>query len=173
MNFKAFMFDSTYQIITWVLIALAVGSIFYYKSQGSNRGIIWSIVALIIFIALMVGMIADRYVSEDQDTETSPADRPWLSIEITPNGPITYQGTESATIPLSYRITNTGRSPANNVQLKVDVVFPTFGSNPLVKQQQICEQSGGIPFPSAVIFADRIFVGPYRRGQRNEKIFYR
>jgi hypothetical protein len=61
MNIQDFLFDSIYQVVTWVCIALAIGSIFYFASKSSNRGVMWSITALLCFVTIMIGIMADRH----------------------------------------------------------------------------------------------------------------
>src|SRR5438093_229339 len=59
-NIADFLFDSSYQVVTWVLIALCIGAIFYYAGKDNGRGILWSGIGLLFSIILMIGIIADR-----------------------------------------------------------------------------------------------------------------
>jgi hypothetical protein len=77
MKFSDFLFESIWQVITWVCICVTGGFFVSYciKGQGQGRGIMWSGIFLSIFTLLMIGMVADRIffqVSEKQ--------RPYISI---------------------------------------------------------------------------------------------
>jgi hypothetical protein len=84
MNISDFLFESIYQIVTWVFIALSIGSIFYFANQGNKKLVMWSVIGLICFTLIMIGIIADRQLfrtaSPSQKSETAK-DRPELSIE--------------------------------------------------------------------------------------------
>jgi hypothetical protein len=152
MKVRAFVFDSAYQVVTWVLIAVAIAALFLCVSKGNHKGILWSAVALLICVEIMVALIAERYIAPD--APQLPSDRPWLSVEVMPDGPITFQNGTQATIPIKYRLTNMGRAPANDVRMKSDIVFPVFGSLPIARQRQIAQQprAASLPFSSGVVF---------------------
>jgi hypothetical protein len=152
MKLRAFLFDSAYQVVTWVLIALAIAALFLFLSKGNHKGILWSVIALLVCVEVMVGLIAERYMTPD--APRPPIDRPWLSVEVIPDGPITFQNGTQATIPIKYRLTNMGHSPANDVRIKSEIVFPAFGNLPIDRQRQIAKQSrsASLPFSSGVVF---------------------
>ncbi|HEV3099881.1 MAG TPA: hypothetical protein VGY75_09200, partial [Candidatus Udaeobacter sp.] len=74
-----FFMESAFQVVTWVLIAFAIGGIWYYAGKNDMRGAFWSGVALVIFIILMLGLIADRHFFQGKNTSTEK-ERPHISI---------------------------------------------------------------------------------------------
>ncbi|SRR6266508_2701816 len=56
-----FFWDSSYQIVTWVLIALAIGFLLLFVSKENWRGVLWSGVALLCFIVIMLGLLAQKH----------------------------------------------------------------------------------------------------------------
>lgn len=157
MKLRAFLFDSAYQVVTWVLIALSISAGFFFLSKQNYQGAVWSGVALLVCIVVMLGLLYDRYVTEWKavNVPLQPSDRPWLNVEIVPGGPIKYlpQGDHiSAFIPVTFRVTNTGRSPSSEIQLKVDVFFGRPGQfDARERQPQICSWKGN-SFPPGVVF---------------------
>jgi hypothetical protein len=82
MKMTNFLFESLYQVITWVFIALAVGSIFYFLSKGNTRGVLWSSVGLVCFVAVMIGIVGDHYFFRSEVQTTAPAkERAYVFIE--------------------------------------------------------------------------------------------
>jgi hypothetical protein len=158
MKLRAFLFDSAYQILTWVFIALSIGAIFFFLSKQDYRGVLWSVVALLICILIMLGLLADRYITEWKavNVPSPPTDRPWLNIEAIPAGPITYlpqQAGICAFFPIKFRVTNTGHSPSSDIQLKASVFFARFQEDPRERQRKIAAWKGH-PFNPGVVFPD-------------------
>jgi hypothetical protein len=80
-HMKEFLFESVFQVVTWVFIAIAIGALFYYKSNKDTRGFIWSTVALVCFVAVMVGIIADRhFIPRVSGASSSTSDDPAADI---------------------------------------------------------------------------------------------
>ena len=104
---RAFLFESAYQVVTWVFITISIAAVFYFLAKGNHRGVLWSVITMVICVAIMIGLIADRYVVSD--APILPTDRPWLSVDVIPAGPITFEK-GGATFPIVYRITNRGHS---------------------------------------------------------------
>ena len=77
-----FIFDSIYQIVTWVFIACAIAALFYCLSKGNTRGVIWSFVGLICSVVVMIGIIADDHFFRS-DTATPVGNRPYVFISET------------------------------------------------------------------------------------------
>jgi hypothetical protein len=158
MKLRAFLFDSAYQVVTWVLIALSIGAIFFFLSQQNYRGAIWSGVALLVCIGIMLGLLAVRYVTEWKaaNVPLPPTNRPWLNVEVAPGGPIVYrqQKAEIAIfIPVTYRVINRGHSPSSDIELKATVFFARPGDLPIERQRKICEwKEEGHPFRPGVVF---------------------
>lgn len=84
------------------------------------------------------------------------ADRAWLSLSVVPAGPLVFSE-DTATLPVRFVITNTGRSPANGVIVKADVItsppeeLRTAG---LKRQQELCGERGG-RIDQITVFPDR------------------
>jgi hypothetical protein len=92
MNVRAFLFDSAYQLITWVCIALSIGSIFYFLGKGYWRGALWAFVILLVSIVVMLGLLADRYIVEGYTRRapvTETQERPYVVFRATRLKPLT------------------------------------------------------------------------------------
>src|ERR1700738_4701 len=60
-NLKAFLFESSFHIVTWVCIGACFLSASLFFSKDNMRGVYWSGVFLAVFIILMLGLIGDRF----------------------------------------------------------------------------------------------------------------
>lgn len=69
----SFLFESAYQIVTWVLIALAVGFILLFFSKENWRGVLWSSCALFCFVAIMLCLLAQRHFQIFQPSSVARA----------------------------------------------------------------------------------------------------
>ena len=58
---KDFLLDYSYQVLTLVLIALAIGCIFLFITKGYWRGVLWSGFALICCMEAMLCLIAQHH----------------------------------------------------------------------------------------------------------------
>ena len=77
-----FVFESLYQVVTWVFIGLTIGGIFYFLSKGNIRGVVWSSVGLICFVVIMIGIVADHYFFRSEaQTAVSSKERPYVFFE--------------------------------------------------------------------------------------------
>jgi hypothetical protein len=157
MKLRAFLFDSAYQLVTWVLIALSISAIFFFLSKQDYREAGWSVVALLVCIGIMLGLLAVRYVTESKavNVPLPPTNRPWLNVEVIPGGPIVYrqQGPDKcAFIPVTYRVTNRGHSPSSEIQLKAILFFARPGEDPRDRQRRIAGGWEGHPFQPGVVF---------------------
>jgi len=85
MKITDFLFDSAYQVVTWVLIALSIGGFFYFLGKSNGRGALWSAIALFIFIAIMIGIVADRFFFRG----TNKKERPYVIFRATRLKPLT------------------------------------------------------------------------------------
>jgi hypothetical protein len=151
--FISFLFGTFIFVIAF---AFVIGHLFQGTYEGYVRAMYWGFPA---FLSAGVAIFCAYYSFVIEPAKTKPlqppADRPWLSIEVAPDGPIIFQNGTQATIPVKYRLTNTGHSPANDVRMKFDIVFPAFGSSPINRQRQIAQQprAASLPFSSGVVFA--------------------
>src|SRR5262245_397708 len=64
-----FLFDSAYQIVTWVCIGGCLAFFFYSLSRDSMRGAYWSGSFLIVFIVLMLALVGDRHFFQSRKGE--------------------------------------------------------------------------------------------------------
>jgi hypothetical protein len=97
MKLHEFLFESVWQVVTWVCIGLSAAFLVGHFFKGNNRGIMWSVIFLTIFILLMLGMVADRVwfdsVMLERDKQKTPqtiVQHPYVFVkgawlEITPN----------------------------------------------------------------------------------------
>jgi hypothetical protein len=126
-----FLFDSAYQIVTWVFIALSIGGIWYFVSKGNYRGTLWSVITLACSVIVMIGIMADHYFfrstdSPNKEQTASVTERPWIKIEHRIVRPLTFdvpRGSNSvATITLENTIENVGQSVAVNVFVWQEII---------------------------------------------------
>jgi len=133
MNITDFLFESAYQIVTWVLIGLSIGFFIFYLGKGNSRGILWSLISLFVWIIVMVGIIADRsffrkilsfYVlAETHFRTTFRGEKPgatfWVSFS---------NGDEAAIVPITdciyVRFTNESPMPIMIDYYAVDIRGP-------------------------------------------------
>jgi hypothetical protein len=140
----------TISIVLWILT-----TVFAYNKQ--ETALIWScyfaIALTILAFFLNLQKRAWEKMPQTKTTERTE-DRPWLNVEVSPAGPITYRPQQSglcAFIPIKYRVTNAGRSPSNQIQLKADVFFRRFKVDPKDQQRALCNWEGN-PFRPGVVF---------------------
>src|SRR5438270_8094110 len=157
MKLRALLFDSAYQVVTWVFIALSISAGFFFLGKQNYRGVVWSVVALLICTVIMLGLLYERYVTEWKavNVPLSLSDRPWLNIEVIPGGPITYRPQQrgiSIFVPVIYRVTNTGRSPSSEIQLKAALFFARPSDNHRERQRRIASGREWQPFRPGVVF---------------------
>lgn len=72
---RTILFESAYDLVTWVLIALAVGSVLLFYSTKNWRGLLWAGCALVCLTAIMVALKAQHHISvfAEQPPTPSPA----------------------------------------------------------------------------------------------------
>lgn len=67
-----FLFDSGYQVVTWVSIAASISSFFFFAGKPSGQrgqGMAWSAISLCLATAVMIILLAKRYF---YDAEKAP-----------------------------------------------------------------------------------------------------
>ncbi len=72
-----FLFDSGYQVVTWVWIATSISSFFFFAGKPSGQrgqGMVWSALSLCVAVAVMILLLAKRYFFDTQG-------RPKISLE--------------------------------------------------------------------------------------------
>src|SRR5436305_941957 len=56
-----FLFDSFYQVVTWVWIGVSISAFFFFASNKSKNGMIGSAVSLLAAILLMLALMAKKH----------------------------------------------------------------------------------------------------------------
>ena len=120
MKVSEFLFDSIYQIVTWVLIALSIGGIYHFSSRGNIRGVMWSIIALVVFVAIMIGIIGERYLPKPED-ETPKVQRPSAYVTITDSK--LERDITAGDYPTFYFTLNNGPVPVKGTMRNVSVYY--------------------------------------------------
>ncbi|HWX15370.1 MAG TPA: hypothetical protein VNY07_02175 [Chthoniobacterales bacterium] len=86
-------------------------------------------------------------------------DRPWLAIEVAPDGPITFAANGQANFPIKFTAyKSSGNIPANKAHVAADIVFPKVGdfiTEPINRRDEICNRSANSydPFGFGTVFA--------------------
>ena len=62
MNITDWLFDSIYDVVTWVCIALSCGFLIGFYFTHRWRGFVWAAAMLLIFSVVMLAIRADRFV---------------------------------------------------------------------------------------------------------------
>lgn len=121
MNVRDFLFESIYEVVTWVFIALSIGGIFYFASTNRKR-VRWSIIALIFSIVMMIGLIAQRHFS--QQPMTNDQGQPELFVINTRLQPLVA----GQPIIIKAIVSNTARrATAKNIAIRVTVGIRSIG----------------------------------------------
>lgn len=100
----------------------------------------------------------------------SVADRPWLSVEVAPAGPLVFDG-DNVHLRVAYQVRNTGRSVAVGVTINAAVVVPqdmnAYFKEPIERQKRLCENvTSGVN--STTIFMDKPLVSVVGYGLRRQ-----
>jgi hypothetical protein len=115
----AFLFDSIFQVVTWVGIAACLGAIFYFLSKDNMRGTYWGGAGLVILILLMIAMVGDRHFFQNSSaqptispTSARTKERPYVFIHenaltkpLTGGQPISIRTVYENTGPGEVRVT--------------------------------------------------------------------
>jgi hypothetical protein len=75
--FTVFLFDSAYQIVTWVLIAASLGILLLFWSKDNYRGVLWGVIWLVCSISVMLGLLADRYFFQRTGANSETRQHSW------------------------------------------------------------------------------------------------
>lgn len=125
------MFDSVYQVVTWVWIAFSIGAFFFYASKqtGGERGMLFSILSLVCSVVVMIALVArNHYLSKPEDKK-----RPELSIEQAVVELLEPGKHETAALVLK----NRGEVAARNITIRHYFAIATEGfKGPLIYYQQ-------------------------------------
>jgi hypothetical protein len=186
MTFTAFFFDTAYDLVTWIVIALSVGFLIAFFFKGSWRGVMWASVVLISASLVMVAIRADKFLFRSSKPTGEAAPKP------EPSGP-TSQADRASIAIKSARLTifevnkktealitfiNSGGMAATNVrvyghiQLRDKPIPPEMpGAKDIGEEpsQDVMPANGGIshmPISSGSVltreFSDLIDRGKYR-----------
>lgn len=71
-----FLFDSVYQVVTWVWIGVSISAFFFFASNKSKNGMIGSAVSLLAAILLMLALMAKKHFWDGE------ADKPHTRPEL-------------------------------------------------------------------------------------------
>ncbi|MEY2520904.1 MAG: hypothetical protein QOF24_2663 [Verrucomicrobiota bacterium] len=142
MNVGDFLFDSAYQIVTWVLIAISIGSFFYFLSKGSGRGMMWSGAGLICSITAMLALLADRYFFQSKAKITAET-RPHVFFKATA---LVKPLTPGIPPTVKFIIANSGQTEAKGAT--TDITF-YFSTNPKDRSFHFNKDSAPMPFTLA------------------------
>lgn len=104
-----FLFDSVYQVVTWVWIAVSISAFFFFASNKSKSGMIGSAVSLLVAIFVMLALMAKKHFL-DGDAEKT---RPELYISGSMMGPLTPGEPETVLLGLK----NRGNATARNIRI--------------------------------------------------------
>src|SRR6267143_2373915 len=139
-EFIAFLFGTFVFVVTF---AFVVGHLVKGTYEGYMHAMYWGIPA---FIAAGIAIFAGFYtcvVIPSKKAGVPPANRPWLSLEeVRATGPLIFRD-GGVDLPVTFKIKNTGDSPAHNVTIKISAFFPTvkeaLSGGILRKQREVCE----------------------------------
>ncbi len=56
-----FLFDSVYQVVTWVWIAVSISAFFFFASNKSTRGMVASAISLLVAVITMLSLMAKKH----------------------------------------------------------------------------------------------------------------
>lgn len=104
-----FLTVSIYDLVTWVGIGLSIGFLLIYGFQDNQRGVRWSIVALLVFVFVMLAIRAKQHFLQPD----APKDRPELYISGTRLGPLSPGEPETVVMGIK----NRGKATARNIRL--------------------------------------------------------
>jgi hypothetical protein len=105
-----FLFDSAYQVVTWVWIGLSIASFFYYAGKDHVSGTRWSLVSLICSVIVMIILVANQHFFS---RHSEPAKRPELYINGSRMGPLSSGQPETVVLGIK----NRGQTTARNIRL--------------------------------------------------------
>lgn len=106
-------------ILTGIVIAIALGFASYYASKGQWRGVVWASVIVIIAATLVVALSIDDYVAtratERAAKVMKPVDRarPWITVKS-----VKFNLAVGKPMTVHFVMKNTGASPATDVEIK-------------------------------------------------------
>lgn len=148
MKIGALLSHYAYEIVTWIFVAFSIGFFFYFFNKGDWNGVSWSLFFLVLCVIAIYVLLRVRYAKSE-----APSDRAWLNVEVVPGGKIFYlqqQPGLSAFIPVIYRVTNAGRSPANSIQVKAELFLRRYKEDPREVQRRLALWEGNSFHPSVV-----------------------
>lgn len=142
----AFFFDSVYQVVTWVWIAVSISSFFFFAGKPrveGGKGMAWSAVSLSIAVVVMILLLAKKYFLDAREMA-----RPELYISGSRMLPLKVGQGETVVLGIK----NRGNATARNIRLgnANHLFLPGSFSGPLEY----------IPIPGSVDTQPDIGVGP-------------
>lgn len=73
---RTILFETTYDLVTWVLIGLTIGLVVTFATTKNWRGLLWSGCALICLTTIMVALKAQHHVSVFAEGPPAPTPAP-------------------------------------------------------------------------------------------------
>lgn len=67
-----FLFDSTFQVVTWVWIGVSIGAFFFFASSKNTWGMVLSVISLFASVAVMLGLIATKHFWDSDGKRKRP-----------------------------------------------------------------------------------------------------
>ena len=142
---SGFIFSVSSGIVFVVLFSVAT----LYHMQGRYAlARNWGVAALFVAGVAIIAAYQYYVVAPAEAVEpvvNTPPDRPWLAIDIAPEGDISFTANGSASFPLKVAVNNSGRMPANKARLTAEVICPKFGNEflmaPIKRRDEICDEA--------------------------------
>jgi hypothetical protein len=74
---RTILFESAYDVVTWVLIALTVGGVLLFYGTKNWRGLLWAGCALVCLTTIMIALKAQHHLSVFAEQPLAPAPAPY------------------------------------------------------------------------------------------------
>lgn len=77
-----FLFDSAYQVVTWVWIAASISAFFYFASKESGNGMRWSVASLVVSVVVMIALVASQHFIKPDGKERPERPELWRRSDV-------------------------------------------------------------------------------------------
>ena len=140
----------------------------HLKSQQSLG--LWVLYATILFVLTGAFLYFQKLIWQSKEVvaaqktdplptvpQISAADRPWLSVDIVPNGPLTFEN-NNVNVQTRFVVRNTGRSAATAATINATMIAPKLGGDVykevIAKQTEMCSRTAADIMPRTVFPGD-------------------
>jgi hypothetical protein len=106
-----FLFDSVYQVVTWVWIGVSISAFFFFASNKSNSGMVLSVVSLLAAILVMLSLMAKKHFWDGEAEKIQQ--RPELYVSGARMTPLHAGQPERVVLGIK----NRGNATARNIRL--------------------------------------------------------